>query len=122
MTNNICISCGYDQFKSIALNNEFSQRRNVVRCLKCGLAFIDPMPSIKELDEFYHNIFSLEYRSDKNKSILNYFTSIFSYHMSQLKIKSRKNFIVKNRIGILDKKILEIGSADGKFLYELKKD
>jgi len=116
-----CLSCRFNEFKEIWFNTEFSKRRDIFRCTNCGLAFVWPQPGLEELSAFYQKTFSLQYQSYGKKSIFANFFSLFSNQFLELKIKSRKKFLVDNNIDVAGKLVLEIGSANGKFLHYLKK-
>jgi len=112
---------GFD--KLIGITGEFK----IVECNYCGVQFINPQPSYKELSKYYDNkkYYSLK-RIDKNS----YKTKLklFLYKLYFIKNKryllkilfSPIKFMIRTVIIEKDKKLLDIGCGSGQFLYEMK--
>ncbi|MFH1905665.1 MAG: class I SAM-dependent methyltransferase [bacterium] len=116
-----CISCGCKEFKNIAVNSEFNMLRDITRCNYCDLAFVNPMPDFDEIQRFYNQQYSLKYKSYHRKKTATYLVGLFSWYFTNMRIKERFRYLASKGIGLRGKNILEIGSANGKFLHELKK-
>lgn len=101
---------------------------NLVKCEKCGLIFLNPQPTSKELEKYYPS--SKYYSLDKiSKDSFTVKLRIFLYDLYYN--KENKNYLLKALFspakifirGIKlskGKKLLDIGSGSGQFLYEAK--
>lgn len=116
-----CISCSLKEFKTVAVNNEFSIRRNIIRCNCCNLAFVYPLPISEEVQRFYSQQYSRKYKSYHKRNLAISLAGLFSPYFLNMRIKERFHYLARKGILFEGKNILEIGSANGKFLQELKK-
>tara|TARA_B100000315_G_C14531973_1_gene566633 strand:+ start:177 stop:1151 length:975 start_codon:yes stop_codon:yes gene_type:complete len=117
----ICPACSGEEFKPIAKNNEFYNSRNILRCLGCGLAFVQPLPSEDEINNFYVQQYSLAHKSYDKKSFLDGLISSFSGIFLSMRLRERFRYLKDKGISVAGKKVLEIGSANGQFLAALRK-
>tara|TARA_Y100000031_G_C8181235_1_gene366598 strand:- start:194 stop:1126 length:933 start_codon:yes stop_codon:yes gene_type:complete len=85
----------------------------LVRCRDCGLAFLNPRPSVKELDRFYDQYFQDQVDPDGKKR--NYYAEkdvkLKAFYDEYLKLEG----FLKRRKG----KILDVGCAAGYFLESM---
>ncbi len=111
--------------KNLNIPNQFK----MFKCKNCGILFLNPQPSYKELEKYYSNekYYSLKkidtsskkldiklflyktYFDEKNKNLIKRFL------FSPIKFIIRGTRINKNY------RLLDIGSGSGQFLYEMKK-
>ena len=111
--------------KSLEIPGKF----RLVKCKKCGVLFINPQPSYKELEKYYssdkyYSLKKININSKKTKLKLflykiyfnpkrkNYFLRLL---FSPIKFLVRGTEITKN------KRLLDIGCGSGQFLYEMKR-
>ncbi len=116
-----CISCGKEQFEVIAGNTEFGEKRDVVRCVSCGLAFVNPLPSAEEINEFYAREYSLAYGRFGKSGALVKRIPLFRQCLTIVRFRERFRALAKRGIRLKGKNVLEIGSANGKFLDALRR-
>ena len=100
-----CPLCGKTNFKIILNKDCLDKYYSLTKCNHCKLVFVNPLPTQKELEEYYNSEYSVpEYQKikviKKAKIILNLL----------------KKFGLKK-----GSKILEIGASHGFFLNEIKK-
>lgn len=112
--------------KNLGIPGKFS----LWKCSNCKGIFLNPQPSYKESEKFYpkEEYYSLdkvktEKYSMKTKIKLKLFNIYFSKNKNVLKriIFSPFKFIIRGTIIKEGKKLLDIGSGSGQFLYEMKK-
>lgn len=96
----------FDLVSSIdAKNNSFLK---VSLCKACGMVQQNPIPSEKEVYEYYSN----EYRNDYKKTYVPKIKHIFRAGNLAL---DRLDFLKKN--GIINGKLLDVGAGGGEFTY-----
>ncbi len=128
-----CNLCGNDKFKQVYnlydKANNIKKYFNLVECKKCGVIFINPQPSFKELKEHYEkNYYSLNEIKTKDfsrKVRLRLFFYNLYFNENNKNNPLRILFLpVKNyfRGTIIKKnlKLLDVGCGSGQFLYEMK--
>jgi len=108
----ICDLCGDNHTKKLWTTSDrwtkTGQRFDIVRCLECGLVFVNPRPDKNEIERFYPEEYSPYHRSKKIRWFL------------------KKNFQLAREVNILRKflpekaKILEIGAGGGEDLAFLR--
>jgi len=126
-----CEICGNTLFtklfkekdKLIGIPGEFK----MVKCNSCGIEFINPQPSYKELSKYYNN---KKYYSLKKIDKDSYKTKLKLFMYQLYFTKNRKyllkvlfspiKFMIRTVIIEKDKKLLDIGCGSGQFLYEMK--
>lgn len=96
MDNN-CIICGLDKKELWAKKEKYT----AVKCLNCGLIWIDPLPTAEELNQFY--------------------TKYYQYRVNEVKLSEQRKVMYeldKNWLELFVKKgkLLDIGCSDGSFL------
>jgi len=111
-----CLVCGENIFKTIARKGHYFTGEAVNMCMKCGLVFLSPRMSPKELERYYEdNVFSRQFRGDATPS----------YEMIQLREQraERKYCLIKPYLSsIPDRRILEIGCSNGYLLKRLEEE
>ena len=130
---NKCNLCGNSKFKQIYnlydKANNIKRYFKVVKCSGCGVMFLNPQPSFKELEEHYKDdYYSLNEIKTKEK-FRKVRLRLFFYNL-YFNDKNKRNpmrilfFPVKNYFrGTIIKqkqKLLDVGSGSGQFLYEMK--
>ena len=92
-----CIICGNNQTETWAKKEKYT----AVKCLNCGLIWINPLPTTEELDQFYNAYY--QYRVDEKKL----------WEQRKVMYKLDKDWLEQ----FIDKgKLLDIGGSDGSFL------
>ena len=103
----------------------------LVKCKKCGVICINPQPSYKELEKHYssdkyYSLKSVDKSSRKTKLKLFLYDLYFNsegknrnylFKLVFLPIK----FMIRGTIIKKGKKLLDVGSGSGQFLYEMKR-
>jgi 2-polyprenyl-3-methyl-5-hydroxy-6-metoxy-1,4-benzoquinol methylase len=114
-----CIVCNNREFKEVFYSDKVGEKRDLVKCMKCGLMFLHPMPTKKELTELYSQEWDSHFGrigASKLKSIL---LEKGSGIHDGMQITNRFNFI-KSVIELKGKSVLEIGCAKGGLLKRLQ--
>ncbi|MEY3222666.1 MAG: class I SAM-dependent methyltransferase [Cuspidothrix sp.] len=103
-----CPVCGYEHYKSIYSRPD---GLDIVSCQSCSFRFVQPQPSPEELNRFYQQ---------------GYFSGNHDFHQNTNYFESRKKGIeteqvtgwkfLKNQVDLSDKKLLDLGCADGALL------
>ena len=108
-----CILCENSKFSKLSKKVRDSDQFHIIQCLSCKNIQINPIPTINSNKKFY----------DQNRQIKN---MKIDYNLIELRKKSKND--TKRRVAFFkknikkNKKILEIGSGNGFFLEELKKE
>jgi 2-polyprenyl-3-methyl-5-hydroxy-6-metoxy-1,4-benzoquinol methylase len=128
-----CDICGNKHFEILHKMNDkaldIKEDFNLFKCLKCGVIFINPQPSFKELGKHYKgDYYSLKKiqtkeESRKVKFRISLYDTYFNPKNKNLIKKILFLPIINYMRGIIispGKKILDVGSGSGQFLYEIK--
>ena len=109
-----CIICGNDKRVNLSSSGRYNEKLNTVICSNCGLIHSSPIPSEKELENFYKNEYRLNYKASfqpKMKHTIRYASgSIYHFKNMMKYIKESKN-----------KSFLDIGAGSGEILYFAKR-
>jgi 2-polyprenyl-3-methyl-5-hydroxy-6-metoxy-1,4-benzoquinol methylase len=104
-----CILCQKNDFKIVSSrdskNNSYLK---VVFCKGCGMIQQDPIPSEKEVNEYYSN----EYRQDYKKTSIPKIKHV--YRAGHLALE-RINFLKERNI--IEGNLLDVGAGGGEFTY-----
>ncbi len=97
MSNNNCIICKQDKKELWAKKDKYT----AVKCLNCGLVWINPLPTTEELNQFY--------------------TKYYQYRVSEIKLSEQRKIMYQLDKNWLEQfirkgKLLDIGCSDGSFL------
>ena len=125
-----CEICGKEEFKRLFKGNDkllgIPGEFSLVKCLRCGVEFLNPMPSNSELEKHYDHkkYYSLK-TIDNNSYKLR--LKLFLYNLYYTKNKnypfkllfSPIKFMIRSTILKKNKKLLDIGCGSGQFLYEM---
>jgi GT2 family glycosyltransferase/2-polyprenyl-3-methyl-5-hydroxy-6-metoxy-1,4-benzoquinol methylase len=84
------------------------EKYNYVKCKRCGLVFLNPMPTREELDRIYTNIY--DHYEEESNTFLNKIANLFSKPRTQYVEETRKS----------PGRILDIGCGTGLFLSKMK--
>ena len=108
----ICNYCKGTEHEVVAEYTRL-EKNNVLKCKNCGLVFLDIKKNKKDIESFY----SSEYRKIPAlpvQSAQEHYDDKVTQHDSRERIS-----FIENHIDILNKKVLEIGSASGSLLNKL---
>jgi len=128
-----CKICGGKNFKFLFKqrdkNLNFPDKFSLYKCYNCGILFLNPQPTNKELEKHYpkkkyYSLRSVKTEKESKKTKLR----IFLY---DLYFGSKKNIFLKTLFFPIkfsvrgtkiapNRKLLDIGSGSGQFLYEMK--
>jgi len=129
-----CEICGNKEFLFLFEQNDknlnLPQKFSLNKCLNCGLIFLNPQPSYKNLEKHYDpkKYYSLQKIIDKNGSkkvriklfLYNlYFNPKKNDFFLKMVFSPLKFFIRGTKIEE-GKKLLDVGCGSGQFLYEMK--
>jgi SAM-dependent methyltransferase len=90
---------------------------SVIKCSECGLEWCDPMPTKKELDDYYNSYYEKRYSTvDKNPAITK-IRSILTFR--HIRLTSFFNLIKKYSP---ENSILDFGCGEAQILYLAKKN
>lgn len=104
-----CILCNKNEFKTVStLDAKNKSFLRVVFCINCGLVQQNPIPSEKEVDEYY----SKDYRQDYKKTFIPKIKHV--YRAGNLAL-DRINFLKERNF--LKGKLLDVGAGGGEFTY-----
>lgn len=108
----ICNYCKGAEFDIVA-NYTRLEKNTVLKCKNCGLVYLDMIKNKKDIELFY----SSEYRKIPALPVQSA-QEHYDDKVTQYDSKERISFI-SNHIDVLNKKVLEIGSASGSLLNKL---
>jgi 2-polyprenyl-3-methyl-5-hydroxy-6-metoxy-1,4-benzoquinol methylase len=104
-----CILCQKNDFKIVSSRDSKNKSYlKVVLCKACGMVQQDPIPSEKEVNEYYSN----EYRQDYKKT---YTPKIKHVYRAGCLALERINFLKERNI--IDGRLLDVGAGGGEFTY-----
>ena len=108
---NYCISCNNSNFKNLFKKNNF----DFIKCKNCGLVTISPLPTEKELEDYYKSKtlggnYDLKISIERDRSLKKILNLI-------LKEKNNGNFL---DIGCFDGRLLEFAEESGFISYGLE--
>ncbi len=93
------------------------RHRQIVRCLQCGLVYVNPQPSTREINRMYNEDY---FASEKKRSTSS--VGYYDYTMEKpLLLAYFRRKITYLKTILSGKKVLEIGSSYGYFLEEAKR-
>ena len=106
-----CISCNNDEFKNLFQKNNY----DFIKCKNCGLVTLDPLPSEKELEDYYKSKticgnYDLNLSIERDRSLKKIINLILSE-------KKNGNFM---DIGCFDGRLLEFAENAGFTSYGLE--
>lgn len=111
-----CISCGGSSREVISnVGRNFTKLKTVI-CTGCGLIHSDPIPTKKELKDFYEKDYRLNYKSVSEPQLrhtIRYAKDSLSFLIELLDFCKFNDFNQRN--------FLDIGAGSGEILYYAKK-
>lgn len=108
----ICNYCKGTEYEVVAKYTRL-EKNNVLKCKNCGLVYLDIKKNKKYIESFY----SSEYRKIPSMPVQSA-QEHYDDKVTQYDSEERISFI-SNHIDVLNKKVLEIGSASGSLLNKL---
>lgn len=107
-----CLICNSKKYNVICLNRDYryslsKENFRLVKCTKCGLIYLNPRPSKKDLYKFYPKKYY--------DSSLGLIEKKFVEYLSKQKILDMEKFKQKG-------KILDIGCGEGNYLLQMKSE
>jgi len=115
-----CILCKNKGIEPIFYSDKIGNKRNIVRCKKCGFMFMNPMPTKKDLLKLYSYDWDSQFGRIKTSRLKSLLLEMGSKIHENMQIRNRLNFI-KGLVELDKKDILEVGCSNGKLLKELNK-
>jgi 2-polyprenyl-3-methyl-5-hydroxy-6-metoxy-1,4-benzoquinol methylase len=128
-----CEICGNKQFELLFKQNDknlnIPEKFSIFKCNKCGIIFLNPQPSFKELEKHYSSekYYSLKKINTKESKKTRFKLKLYDIYFNRknknllLKIAFYPiKFIIRGTKIEKDKNILDIGSGSGQFLYDMK--
>lgn len=131
---NNCKLCGNKDlrflFKEFDKNHGISGKFNLYKCENCKIIFLNPQPSYKELEKHYpkkkyYSLKNIETYEKSRKTRLKLF--LYNLYFNEKKNKPLQKVLfslIKYKVRgakILPKrKLLDIGSGSGQFIYDMK--
>lgn len=126
-----CAICKGEEFTLLFEGNDkllgVPGRFNLVKCLRCGVEFINPQPNNQELKKYYdsdkyYSLKKIDKDSFKTKLKLYlyklYFTENYTYLERLLFLPIK--FMIRSTVIKKNAKLLDIGAGSGQFLFEMK--
>jgi len=106
-----CVACNIEEYKKLFVKNNY----NFIKCVKCGLVTLDPLPSEKQLEDYYKSKticgnYDLNLSIERDRSL----KKIIDLVLSE---KKNGNFI---DIGCFDGRLLEFAEDSGFTSYGLE--
>ena len=127
-----CEICGGGNFeflfKQRDKNLNFPEKFSLNKCKNCGIIFLNPQPNFEELKKHYssdkyYSLKKVDRNSKKSKLRLFLYNVYFNRKHKNYFLKfifSPIKFMVRGTEIIKGKRLLDIGSGSGQFLYEMK--
>ncbi|MBU4501907.1 MAG: class I SAM-dependent methyltransferase, partial [Nanoarchaeota archaeon] len=106
-----CNLCGANETEFVTNKVRYDTKDSIVKCKKCGLVYMNPQPSEKELREYYSKKYRDVYSSNKSPKE----TFEDTLPEANWRVNFLGNYFPK------PKKVLDIGCSTGSFLYLLQK-
>lgn len=126
-----CAICKGEEFTHLFRGSDkllnIEGKFNLVKCLHCGVEFINPQPTAFELEKYYdsdryYSLKKIDKDSFKTKLKITlyklYFTKNHKYLQKLLFLPIK--FMIRSTIIKKNIRILDIGAGAGRFLYEMK--
>jgi 2-polyprenyl-3-methyl-5-hydroxy-6-metoxy-1,4-benzoquinol methylase len=108
-----CNYCGSREFEVLTNYTRF-EKRDVLKCKKCGLVFLKLDVNKHDVEKFYAD----EYRKDQNLPVQSP-EEHFNDKVTRFDAETRIKFI-KEKVDLRGKTVLEIGAATGSLLEKMK--
>ena len=105
-----CNLCQSSDGTLIAIEDRDGQPLAVTCCRRCGLAYVDPMPSREELARFYAQRYRLEYKQANRPRLK---------HVHRAGKVALARLDVARRLAAPQARVLECGAGGGEFSYLL---
>lgn len=105
-----CNNCGSNEYRELISRPD---QQSIVECSHCGLAFLERVPT----EENIHLLYSKEYYSNR---IYGYIGHYYNERKKYMFIP-RLDWVSRTALVGNEKKLLDIGCADGEFLEYAKK-
>ena len=100
----LCPVCSNDRFRREMTKEDLNTKYHLIRCTRCSLVFVNPIPEQGDLKKYYNEIYSVPL-----------------HQQEKVKKKGKKMLYHARAYGLPAKaKIFEIGSSHGFFLNEAK--
>ena len=127
-----CEICGKSDFKFLFKqrdkNLDFTEEFSLYQCRNCGIIFLNPQPSSKELEKYYSSEKYYSFKKiDKNSRKTKLKIFLYGLYFNQKKrnyflriLFSPIKFMIRGTRIIKEGKILDVGGGSGQFLYEMK--
>jgi len=117
----ICNSLNYKLlFKTKDIQFENNGQFDIVKCENCGLIYLNPRPTKKEIEKYYPKEYkpyqSKDEKSEKSRKTSNIFYKVMRFLAGKKSITGINEIFDK----ILEGKVLDLGCGSGELLKELK--
>ncbi len=125
---NKCRICGKNEFKYLFKKQNSSKKKiNFFKCKNCEIIFPNPSPTNKELKKHYskEKYYALK-KIDKNSRKVKFRHLMYKTYFKKNKDFVKKilfipfKFLIRGTKIIPKNKLLDIGSGNGQFIYEMK--
>ena len=128
-----CEICGKSAFKFLFKqrdkNLNFWEDFQLYKCKNCGVIFLNPQPSNKELEKYYpkeryYSLGGIDKNSSKTKLKIFLYNLYFNQERKNYLLKilfSPIKFMIRGTKIVKGEKILDVGCGSGQFLYEMKR-
>ena len=114
----VCRICNCNAHKILYQNNVFSVRKNVLRCERCKVYWLSPLPAEEELDKYYREYYSkIDYKSSYISPMV--YMKLFYANMRAM---SQYRFIKKHIRILPGTRVVDFGCSTGNLLKLFKKD
>lgn len=121
-----CDLCGSQDFKFLFTNQDrifdIDKKYNIYECKKCGLIFVNPQPTPKELSKHYPKQYYSLKGKEPRKLKVKLYEILFSKSNSFLKlILSPVKYLLKSTKVVEGGKFLDVGCGSGEFILLMEK-